>query len=192
MKGNGKEMRITIEKIIQTASEIADREGLSGISLKAVAAVLQIRTPSLYNHIDSLECLLREVAHSGMREINHQMTQAAVGISGDTAIQSAGVAYFRFMIAHPGVYETIQWATWHQNNETEEILSDYHCLMGKLVLSCGLSITEPNPVVRLLEGFLHGYATQQLGSALSQPDDAIADMSSALDVVLLGIHQKYQ
>ncbi len=192
MKGHGKEMRITKKQILQTASDIADQDGLSGVSLKAVAAALQIRTPSLYNHIDSLEGLLLEVAHSGMREINHQITQTTVGISGDTAIQSAGEAYLCFMIAHPGVYETIQWATWHQNNETEQILSDYHCLMGKLVLSCGLNIAELDPVVRLLEGFLHGYATQQLGSALAQPDVAFADMSSALDVVLLGIHQKYQ
>jgi hypothetical protein len=43
-----------------------------------------------------------------------------------------------------------------------------------------------------LEGFLHGYATQLLGSALAQLDVAFTDMSSALDVVLLGIHQKYQ
>lgn len=185
-------MRTTKELVIQTASGIADRDGLSGVSLKAVAAALQIRTPSLYNHIDSLEDLLHGVAHSGMREMNHQMTQAVVGISGDAAIHAIGTAYLRFMIAHPGVYETIQWAAWHQNNETEQILSDYHCLMGKLVLSCGLSIANPDPVVRLLEGFLHGYATQQLGSALAQPDAAFMDMSSALDIVLLGIHQKYQ
>ncbi|MGL4368807.1 MAG: TetR/AcrR family transcriptional regulator, partial [Spirochaetota bacterium] len=107
-------MGITEKQIIQTASEIADRDGLSGVSLKAVAEALRIRTPSLYNHIDSLEGLLRGVAHCGMREMNYLMTQAAVGNSGDAAIKSVGVAYLSFMIAHPGVYETIQWASWHK------------------------------------------------------------------------------
>ena len=185
-------MRTTKELVLQAASEIADRDGLSGVSLKAVAAALQIRTPSLYNHIDSLDELLREVAHTGMRTMNCQMTQAVIGVSGDAAIRAIAVAYLRFMVAHPGVYETIQWASWHTNDQTKQILSEYNSLMEKLVQSCGLSISDVSPIVSVLTGFLHGYATQQLGSALSNPKAAITDMSSALDIILLGIHQKYQ
>jgi len=185
-------MRITKELVLQTASEIADRDGFSGVSLKAVAAALQIRTPSLYNHIDSLEELLREVAHAGMCEMNHQMTQAVIGVSGDAAIRAIAIAYLRFMIAHPGVYETIQWASWHTNDQTKQILSEYHSLLEKLIRSCGLSASDFSPIVRLLTGFLHGYATQQLESALTNPQAAITDMSSALDIILLGVHQKYQ
>ena len=185
-------MRTTKELVIQTASEIADRDGLSGVSLKAVAAALQIRTPSLYNHIGSLEELLREVAHAGMREMNRLMVEAAVGISGDGAIKAVGRAYLRFMIAHPGVYETIQWASWHQSSQTKQLLADYHALLEKLVLSFGLRAGELQPAAALLEGFLHGYTTMQLGRALSAPETAEEALSSALEVILLGIHQKYQ
>jgi AcrR family transcriptional regulator len=185
-------MKITKGQIIQTASDIADRDGLSKVSLKVVATALEIRTPSLYNHIDSLDSLLLEVAHVGMREMNHQMTQSAIGISGDAAIQAIAAAYLTFMIAHPGIYETIQWAAWHQNDETKQILSDYHSLISKLVLSCGLTMKDTDFVVELLEGFLHGYTTQQLGNALSNPDAAKKKLASAMEVVLLGIHQKYQ
>ncbi len=132
------------------------------------------------------------MAHIGMREMNHRMTQAAIGVSGDAAIRAIAVAYLRFMIEHPGVYETIQWASWHTNDQTKQILSEYHSLMEKLVQSCGFGVSDVSPIVRLLTGFLHGYATQQLGSALSNQEEAIADISSALDIILLGIHQKYQ
>lgn len=185
-------MRTTKELVLQAASEIADRDGLSGVSLKAVATALQIRTPSLYNHIDSLDELLREVAHTGMREMNHQMTQAVIGVSGDAAIRSIAVAYLRFMVAHPGVYETIQWVSWHANDQTKQMLSEYRSLVEKLVQSCGLSVSDVSSIVCLLTGFLHGYATQQLGRALSDPEAVITEMSSALDTILLGIHQKYQ
>jgi AcrR family transcriptional regulator len=185
-------MRTTKELVYQTASEIADREGLSGVTLKAVAAALQIRTPSLYNHIESLDDLLREVAHRGMCEMNRRMTQAVIGVWGDAAIEAAAAAYLRFMIAHPGVYETIQWASWHTNDRTRQILSDYNALLEKLVRSCELDIPDVTPVVRLLTGFLHGYTTQQLGRALTSPEAVIEDMGTALDTILLGIHQKYQ
>ena len=52
-------MRVTKAAVVQTASDIADREGLGSISLKTVAEALNIRTPSLYNHIAGLEDLLR-------------------------------------------------------------------------------------------------------------------------------------
>lgn len=185
-------MRTTKELVIQTASEIADRDGLSGVSLKAVAAALQMRTPSLYNHIGSLDELIREVAHAGMRTMNYQMTQAVVGVSGDAAVREIAVAYLRFMAAHPGVYETIQWASWHANEQTKQLLSEYHTLVERLVQSCELKVADVSPIACLLTGFLHGYATQQLGSALSDLEAAITDMSSALEVILLGIHQKYQ
>ena len=39
-------MRITKSDVIQTAADIADKNGLSNVSLKAVAQSLNIRTPS--------------------------------------------------------------------------------------------------------------------------------------------------
>ena len=58
-------MRVTKAEVIKTASDMADRNGLHNVSLKAIAENLGIRTPSLYNHIGSLDELLREIAHSG-------------------------------------------------------------------------------------------------------------------------------
>ena len=43
-------MRVTRAEVIKTASDMADRNGLHNVSLKAIAENLGIRTPSLYNH----------------------------------------------------------------------------------------------------------------------------------------------
>lgn len=51
-------MRVTRAEVIKTASDMADRNGLHNVSLKAIAENLGIRT-SLYNHIGSLDELLR-------------------------------------------------------------------------------------------------------------------------------------
>ena len=69
-------MRVTRAEVIKTASDMADRNGLHNVSLKAIAENLGIRTPSLYNHIGSLDELLREIAHSGMRTMNEKMIRA--------------------------------------------------------------------------------------------------------------------
>lgn len=51
-------MKTTKEAVIQAASDIADEKGLNNLSLKTVAEKLNIRTPSLYNHINCLDELL--------------------------------------------------------------------------------------------------------------------------------------
>ena len=51
-------MRVTKAEVIKTASDMADRNGLHNVSLKAIAENLGIRTPSLYNHIGSLDLLV--------------------------------------------------------------------------------------------------------------------------------------
>ncbi len=67
-----------------------------------------------------------------MRCMNDRMTQAAIGSIGETAIQKVAAAYLDYMIEHPGVYETIQWISWHGTEETSSIFHNYILLLSTL------------------------------------------------------------
>jgi len=159
--------------------------------LKVVAEKLNIRTPSLYNHIAGLDDLLREVAHHGMREMNDQMTQAAIGVSGDAAIKHVCVAYLEYVMTHPGVYEVIQWTFWHDNDETREIFNNYKMLIIKLIRSCSLKTQITDEIASMLMSMLHGYSTLELGKAFADPEKAIQGLIDSMDIMLLGLHSKY-
>ena len=116
-------MRVTKTAVIQAASDIADEKGLNNVSLKVVAERLNIRTPSLYNHIENLDDLLREVAHNGMRTMNQRMAQAAIGKSGDTAIKAVAIEYLNYMIEHCG-NNPVGYLAWHRRN-CKDILRIY-------------------------------------------------------------------
>lgn len=185
-------MRVTKEAVVMTASNIADQEGFSSVSLKAVAERLHIRTPSLYNHIAGLEHLLQEAAHKGMREMNGCMTEAVVGYSGEPAIKAAAGAYFRYVIAHPGVYEIIQWAHWHEDQETAALFCQYRFLMQRLVTSCSFHTVREDEILTVLISLLHGYCTMELASGLSDPDAAVTGLLNAIEILLLGLRAKYE
>lgn len=87
-------MKTTKEAVIKATSDLADEKGLNNVSLKAVAQKLNIRTPSLYNHIESLDNLLLEVAHNGMRDMNERMMKIAVGKIGKEAIKLVSMQNF--------------------------------------------------------------------------------------------------
>ena len=107
------------------------------------------------------------------------------------AIKSVGVEYLNFMIEHPGVYETIQWATWHGNDETAIIYGDYTTLLATLIRSINLKAPRVDEILNLLTGMLHGYTTLQLRSAFNNPEETRKGLCDAMDTVLLGVHQKY-
>ena len=184
-------MRVSKSLVIETASKIADKQGLNNLSLKAVAEELNVRTPSLYNHIESLDDLLREVAHKGMRSMNEQMTQAAIGKSGNTALKSISVEYLNFIIEHPGVYETIQWATWHGTNETAEIFQNYIKILSTIILSYSFPSESTNEILNLFTGFLHGFTTLQVRYAFSEPQKVRDELCNSVDTIMLGVFQKY-
>lgn len=182
-------MSVSKALVIEAASNIADEKGLNQVSLKNVAERLNIKTPSLYNHIDSLDSLLREVAHKGMRTMNEQMARTAIGKSGEQALKAVGTAYLNYMIAHPGVYETIQWATWHGTEETKEIFEEYEELLLTLIRSCNIEAGREQEVVNLFSGIFHGYNTLQLGHAFTHEDEVRENLCRGIEILLLGIRK---
>ena len=185
-------MAVTKATIIQTAADIADKEGLQNVSLKVIAEALEIRTPSLYNHIKNLDELLREVAHDGMRSMNARMVKAAIGHVGDKALKIIATEYLNYMIEHPGVYEIIQWASWNGTEETAIIFNDYLSLLKTLICSCGFNPDKTTEILSMVTGMLHGYTTLQLRYAFSNPDKVRKELSEAIDTLLLGANQKYK
>ncbi|MDN9333396.1 TetR/AcrR family transcriptional regulator [Clostridioides difficile] len=185
-------MRVSKKMVIQTASDIADKSGLNSVSLKIVADKLNIKTPSLYNHIESLTELLREVAHNGMRIMNERMVKVAVGKTGKEAIQLISIEYLNYMIEHPGIYETIQWAGWNGTEETATIFNNYLSLLTTLIQSCNLNKDKTLEILNMLTGIIHGYTTLQLRNAFSAPDKVRRELSEMIDTLLVGISQKYK
>ena len=123
--------------------------------------------------------------------MNAALERAAVGVSGEEAILAVCAAYFRCTAQHPGVYETIQWATWHGTEETAQIFGSYLDLMRTLIRSCGLRPEGAEEILDLRTGALHGYAAMQLRDALTDLPAAQARLRRAMSTLLAGVRQEY-
>lgn len=180
-------MKIKRQDILEATLSLADKNGLSGVSLKSVAKYLNIKTPSLYNHIESLEDLLFSAASCGMKEMNSLLKECAVGISGEQAVLAVAQQYLSYLTIHPGIYETIQWAFWQNNTEIQQIFQNYRQLLQKLIVSCGFKTEQAEQNADILSGFLHGFCTQQLGNAISSPEKVFPKLEFAVKALLQGL-----
>ena len=52
---------ISRERIIETAANLSNKAGLENLSLKMIAEELKIKSPSLYNHVSSLDDIKKQL-----------------------------------------------------------------------------------------------------------------------------------
>jgi hypothetical protein len=72
--------------VLKAAADLADQEGFEQVSLDSLAKKLQIRTPSLYNYVQGLPGLKKELACYAIRKLKEELAEAAIGKSGDEAL----------------------------------------------------------------------------------------------------------
>jgi len=86
------------------ARDILEKEGLSALSLRAVARQAGVSHAAPYRHFASHEALLVELAREGFEELRHELVAASSrpGLE-DDSIASIGAAYMRFVARRPAV-----------------------------------------------------------------------------------------
>lgn len=86
---------ITRERIVAAALELLDEEGMDALTVRALAARLDVRAPTLYWHVHNKQELLDEMATAVMR----QVTDALAGIPAGADWREDLAAYARVLRA---------------------------------------------------------------------------------------------
>ena len=80
-------VKLDTAAVVHAAAELVNAEGLEALSLGRLAGKLGVQTPSLYNHIDGLPGLHRELALLSTRQLGERLGNAAIGKSASKAAE---------------------------------------------------------------------------------------------------------
>ncbi len=171
--------------LLNAAAQLADSDGFHALTLAALAQRLDVRSPSLYNHISGLPGLRQELALMSVEQLGQALTVAAAGRVGSEAIQDIATAYIDFVRQHPGLYE----ASFHAPDRDEPQLAAASTVALQLLLHSlqpyGLSEADALHAVRGLRSLCHGFASigAQGGFAMNfEPSESLHfTISSFLD-----------
>jgi AcrR family transcriptional regulator len=93
------------EALLQAAEKVLERDGLQGLTLRAVAREAGVSHAAPTHHFGDLTGLVSELAAIGFRQFNAAM--AAADTSGPSPLDKAmarAKAYVAYARAHPGMY----------------------------------------------------------------------------------------
>ncbi len=92
---------LSTDRIVRTARELVDREGLAAVSTRRLAAELGVSGPSLYNHFRTKDEILEAVADSVSALVDLSMFED--GRPWRTALRDWAVSYRAALRAHPNI-----------------------------------------------------------------------------------------
>jgi AcrR family transcriptional regulator len=167
-------MGLDAERVVDAAAGIADAEGLEAVTLARVAGELGVRAPSLYNHVDGRDDVLRAIAVRGVRELTSALREAAVGRSSADALTAAARAYRAYARAHPGRYAATVAAPTRGDEEHRAAASEAVDVMLAVMRGWDLEGDDAIHAVRAFRSAVHGFVAIEAADGFGMAVDVDA------------------
>lgn len=175
------------EQVLRAAAALVDEEGWEQLSLSRLAERLNIRTPSLYNHVSSLQGLRRDLGVLAAREMLARMARATQGKSRTEAIYGIANAYREYAHEHPGLYAATLRAPDPEDAEFQAVVGEWLELMVGVLKPFSIVGDMALHVVRALRSLAHGFVSLELLGGFGLPLDLDWSYHAMLDVFIEGL-----
>ena len=173
--------------IIKAAADLADAKGSANLTLRELAVELGVKPPALYNHIEGLDQLNKELMLYGWRTLEAEAIRSAVGKSADDAIRAMFYAYRSFVAVHPGVFEAMQWYNMYHSDQDLEATAGIVSILFQILDAYHLAEEQKVHLVRLFRGFLQGFLNVESHGGFGNPMPVDQSFDFALNIILNGI-----
>ena len=149
------------EMIVESAKELIEQEGFSAFSMRHLAEKLNVKTASLYAHVESMEALFTEIGLAALRDQRDCLMNAVGEKRGDEAVIALAEGYRRFAAERAELYKLILQMPSGKDKALKaaaamtaepfmRVLSDYE-------------LTEEQKMhwQRVLRGLMHGFVSEE-------------------------------
>jgi AcrR family transcriptional regulator len=181
---------LTKEIVVEAAINIADKENISAVTLSSVAKALQVKSPSLYNHIDGLTGLKKDMAKKGLQDLYETLANGLGESEGEGGIFSLSKAYLDFARKNPGLYEAASMAPKLEDNALNQAAKQIVDLTLKVLAVFNLEKETALHHVRGLRSMLHGFASLESLGGFGMPFSIDESLHETLKTFLRGLAKK--
>lgn len=175
------------ERVVGTAAELADAEGLDAVTLARVAQVLGVKPPSLYNHVAGRDGLVRGIALLALAELAVVLREAAIGRSGPDALQATAQAYRAYVLEHPGRYAATTPAPRPGDDEHAAAGAAVLDVLRGVLRAWSLEGDDEIHALRAFRSAVHGYATLEAAGGFGIKVDLDASFTRLIAALAQGL-----
>lgn len=166
--------RITEDKIISAAIEVARQSGFENINARAVSGQLHCSTQPVMYHFSTIDNL-KKAAYS---QANQMHTRYLMNTPpGQDPILGIGMNYIRFAVEEPQLFRFLFQSGYAEENSMLEMVDSEELVPVLAVMreSAGLSMQKTKDVFITVALFAHGYASIIANNHLEFDEKLIAE-----------------
>ena len=172
------------EAVVSAAASLVDAEGLEALTLARLAAMLGVRSPSLYAHVGGLEDVRRRLATRGARELAARLQSAAAGRARGDALAAVADAYVGYAREHPGLYAALQRPPAASDDPGAAAAEQLLAAVAAVLRGYGLEDEDAVHATRILRSALHGFVSLEASGGFELPlalDETFSRLVALLD-----------
>jgi AcrR family transcriptional regulator len=177
------------EEILKTAVHLVEHGDADGLSLRAVAAELGVKAPSLYRYFADKEALEVAVAEEILAVMLGEFRTASATADPATRFRRMTNAYLRFARERFPLYAFVM-----QNRHPERYGSGAGKAVWNLLLETASGVSgqpDDTPAAVATWAFLHGYATLEHSGAFG-PSGPKGGLERGVEAFLSNFHSRAQ
>ncbi|WP_303063654.1 TetR/AcrR family transcriptional regulator [Acidaminococcus massiliensis] len=179
------------EIIINTAIELIEQDGFPAFSMRKLAEKLNVKTASLYAHIESMEALFTEIGLAALREQRNCLLNAVGEQHGDVAVTALADGYRHFAAEHAELYKIIM----QMPSGDDAILKEAAAMTAepfmRVLADYELSEEQRMHWQRVLRGLMHGFVSEaQAGYFSHYPLSVEESYEIAVRCMIEGLHRE--
>ena len=178
---------ISNELIIETSAELSNKVGLKNLSLKMIAEKLGIKSPSLYNHISSLEDIKKKLMIYGWKQLEGKMIDSVAGVSGYEALRNICYTFYDYATSNKGVFEAMLWYNKCDSEETINATKKLYEIIFKIMDSLNISEDNARHIIRMTRSFLEGFVLLVNNNSFGNPISIKESFDISLDIIINGV-----
>ena len=175
------------ETVIEQAALLADEVGFSNVTLKLLAERMNVKSPSLYKHIDGLDSLNKELMAYGYKMLEQMIIDKVMGKSGDEAVRALCNAYYELATNRPGLFQAMQNYRRFVDEESKQVTDGIFKVTSRIFAVYDLDSRQLGHLVRTFRGFLQGFLTLAVNNVFTDSLDIKESFDLSVDVLIAGI-----
>ncbi|KAA3644594.1 MAG: TetR/AcrR family transcriptional regulator [Chloroflexi bacterium] len=185
-----KTRKLTRQVVVETAARLVDQAGsFEAISLAQLAAALDIRVPSLYNHVDGLKGLKYALTIYWANEFHRYVNETIQGKSGREALIAFAKTYRQSAKDHPGLYPLMLRAPEEHEEELAAIHTQFLNTVMLMLGSFGINGDQALHAIRGFRSLLHGFVSLDQVGGFGMPLDLDHSYELLTNMMIDGLEQ---
>jgi AcrR family transcriptional regulator len=172
---------LSLEEISSTALRLMDEGGVEGLSMRKLAAELDVNPMSLYHHVENKEALLGQICAMAAERMSLPPDD---GTPWQDQLRALALAYHRHAQAHP--------AMWTYVHLHPELMSDRRlsiwATLNRVLRLAGVPESELRRTSDVLHAFVSGFIIGEIrGHLPDAPEEIDRNFDTAVNLIINGL-----